>query len=93
MERRIIKKMCCPFDHNDLDLQVFKEQNEIVEEGLFRCNKCHRYYPIVAGIPIMTPDEFRERGFELPFLQKWKDFLPEELVKQLEESKTYKISS
>ena len=79
MEKRIINKMCCPFDHSDLRLTIFREENEIVQEGLFTCPKCARYYPIITGIPIMSPDEFREPDFERPFLEKWKDHLPKDL--------------
>ena len=35
------------------------------------CPKCKRYYPVIYGIPIMTPDEFREKALEEPLLKKW----------------------
>lgn len=76
MEKRIINKMCCPFDHSELNLKIFKEENDIVIEGLFTCVKCNRYYPIITGIPIMSPDEYREPEFERAFLEKWHNELP-----------------
>ncbi|MEX2404963.1 MAG: hypothetical protein WD625_12565, partial [Balneolales bacterium] len=42
-----------------------------IHEALMTCPKCKRYYPVIYGIPIMTPDEFRERALEEPLLKKW----------------------
>ncbi|HLT07495.1 MAG TPA: Trm112 family protein [Cyclobacteriaceae bacterium] len=72
MKLSLINKLCCPQDKNDLSLQVFaKKQDETIQEGLLTCSHCGRYYPIVYGIPIMTPDEYRERALEQPLLKKW----------------------
>ncbi len=81
MQHKILEKLCCPFDHADLELTVFNSAEETVTDGLLTCSNCRRYYPIISGIPIMTPDEFREEKFELPFLAKWKNELPKELEK------------
>lgn len=59
-------------DKADLNLQVFlKDENGEIIEGLFTCPDCQRYYPIVYGLPIMTPDEYREKSLEAPILEKW----------------------
>ncbi|WP_018676365.1 Trm112 family protein [Riemerella columbina] len=87
MEKRIIDKMCCPFDKNDLHLTIFREEKDVVVEGIMLCTKCARYYPIISGIPIMSPDEFRELGYERPFLEKWQDHLP----KQLSQNEVFRI--
>jgi len=72
MRNSLLNKLCCPQDKHDLDLQVFvKREDGAVQEGLFTCSHCGRYYPIVYGIPIMTPDEYRERALEEPLLKKW----------------------
>lgn len=73
----IKEKLCCPFDKADLDLQIItleEESNEVME-GVLSCRTCSRIYPIVSGIPIMVPDEFREERFERPLLDKWKQQL------------------
>lgn len=72
----ITHKLCCPFDKSDLMLTTFTrdDQNNIVE-GVLRCKDCTRIYPIISGVPIMTPDEFREESLEKPFLQKWEKTL------------------
>lgn len=65
MKRRTIEKLCCPFDKNDLTLQVMEQDVEgSVLKGILHCEKCNRSYPIVHGVPIMTPDEYREQGIE-----------------------------
>ena len=72
MQRKLLEKLCCPFDKNDLEVSVFHEddQNEIYE-GLLTCTKCRRYFPIIYGIPIMTPDEYRQKSLEAPVMEKW----------------------
>jgi len=72
----ILHKLCCPFDKSDLDLDpiMSDEENNIIE-GILTCKSCRRVYPIISGIPIMTPDEFREESLEKTILQKWQQFL------------------
>ncbi len=72
MKISLFEKLCCPQDNQDLELTVFtkNEEGEIIE-GLMTCSGCHRYYPIIYGIPIMTPDEYREKALEAPMLKKW----------------------
>lgn len=66
------KKLCCPIDKNDLDMKIFvqHEDGEIIE-ALLTCPKCSRYYPVIYGIPIMTPDEYRDKAIESSTLKKW----------------------
>ena len=50
-----------------------------VEEGLLRCPKCSRWYPIgnsVETIPELMPDDLREEEKELTWLRKWIDLVP-----------------
>lgn len=56
----------------DLDIKIFSrhEEGEIIE-ALMTCPECKRYFPVIYGIPIMTPDEFREKALEEPSLKKW----------------------
>lgn len=72
MTDSLLKKLCCPQDKQDLTLKIFnKGEDGSVLEGLLTCPQCGRYYPIVYGIPIMTPDEYREKALEEPILKKW----------------------
>ncbi len=86
MTLETIKKMCCPFDKQDLALQIITtDTSNNVIEGVLTCSHCQRYYPIIHGIPIMSPDEYREKQFELPLIEKWK---PELLENQ---NKSFKL--
>lgn len=72
MKLEFFKKLCCPIDKNELSLKVYVQDKEgAVIEGVMKCTACQRYYPIVYGVPIMTPDEYREKALEAPMLQKW----------------------
>ncbi|CAN5648751.1 hypothetical protein BH11BAC3_BH11BAC3_47460 [soil metagenome] len=76
MTPETIKKLCCSFDKSDLELTIIHQTIEgNVEEGYFTCNTCKRIYPIVKGIPIMSPDEYREIALEQPLLDKWQQHL------------------
>ena len=50
-------------------------------EGVIQCQKCGRWYPIIEGIPRMLPDKMRNKE-DLKFLEKYRDKLPDEIVKQ-----------
>ncbi|MBT7346597.1 hypothetical protein HN807_05890 [Candidatus Bathyarchaeota archaeon] len=53
-----------------------------VEEGLIRCPKCDRWYPIgsaVETIPELMPDDLREEERDMEFLKKWESKLPDEV--------------
>ena len=72
MRQKTIEKLCCPFDKNDLQLQVFsKDIEHNVLEGMLTCVSCRRKYPIVYGVPIMAPDEYRQPVLEQPIIKRW----------------------
>lgn len=76
MRLKTIEKLCCPFDKNDVQLTtITKDIGENILEGFLTCEKCKRIYPIVKGIPIMNPDEYREPELEKPLLEQWKKHL------------------
>lgn len=71
MKIETIQKLCCPFDKAELELTTITQdiKRDILEGYLF-CNDCKRIYPIVSGIPIMSPDEYREFKLEKPLLDR-----------------------
>ncbi len=72
--------LACPMcRYEDLKLIVLEEKDEI-ESGVIHCSNCSRYYPIIDTIPVMLPDELRNRKEDTSFLEKWRDSLPEEIV-------------
>ena len=85
----MIDILACPVDkHYPLELfelDVLAQDNQIdeaiINEGLLFCNECFRYYPIIDEIPIMLPDELRERQTDISFLQKWKNKIPDKVIR------------
>lgn len=72
MRIETIDKLCCPFDKSDLQLKkITTDLKKRIVEGLLVCKHCQRVYPIVKGIPIMSPDEYREFKLEQPLLDRW----------------------
>lgn len=56
-----------------------------VKEALLYCPNCGRWYPIgnqVEGIPEMLPDELREKHVDLKFFEKWKEKIPQNILKE-----------
>ncbi len=55
-------------------------EREIVT-GVLVCPSCGRWFPIIDEIPHMLPDELRNKDEDIKFLKKYKDKLPEEVLK------------
>lgn len=58
------------------------DNDVVIEDGMLFCNSCLRYYPIVEEIPIILPDELRDKNNDLDILRKWCNSLPEKVVKR-----------
>lgn len=71
MRTGTIKKLCCPLDKSELKLTTITEYKGNIIEGFLTCNKCMRIYPIIYGIPVMTPDEYRDFKLEKPILDRY----------------------
>ena len=54
--------------------------NVIVKEGVIFCSRCSRFFPIIDEIPIMLPDELREREKDLQFLLEWETKIPSKIL-------------
>ena len=77
--------LACPIDkHYPLELfeiNIKREDNNdtddiTISEGILFCNKCYRFYPIIDEIPVLLPDELREKRKDIDFLQKWQNRIP-----------------
>ena len=71
MKLQFLEKLACPFDKHDLAIKIFKQDENEIMDGILTCDRCQRYYPIIQGIPIMSPDEYRELTLEQPVLERW----------------------
>lgn len=54
-----------------------------ITDGLLICQRCGRWYAIIDEIPIMLPDNFRDRKREREFVERWGDKIPPEILKTL----------
>ena len=61
---------------------VYIDNDVVIEDGMLFCNSCLRFYPIVEEIPIILPDELRDKNNDLDILRKWSNSLPEKVVKR-----------
>jgi uncharacterized protein len=75
MKISFLEKLVCPFDKQDLLVKIIKQDTDHINEGILTCSSCKRYYPIVYGIPIMSPDEYRQIELEMPILERWGETL------------------
>ena len=73
--------LACPMDkHFPLEVFEVSSKDDIVTEGAIFCSKCSRFYSIIDEIPIMLPDELRDKNQDMDFLKKNKESLPEKIV-------------
>ena len=81
MNKTMMDILACPIDKNHpLELFEINEKNNIISEGALFCPKCSRFYPIIEEIPIMLPDELRDKKQETEFLKNYKNKLPEKII-------------
>jgi uncharacterized protein YbaR (Trm112 family) len=81
MQRKLLDILACPIDkHYPLELLEFNTKEELVVDGVLLCSECGRYYPIIDEIPVMLPDDLRNRKEDTAFLERWKVKIPERVV-------------
>ena len=89
MKKSMLDILACPIDKHyplelfelDARLEGGSVNDTVISEGILFCGKCFRFYPIVDEIPVMLPDELRELQSEIEFLQKWKNKIPDKVIK------------
>ncbi|MDX1596647.1 MAG: Trm112 family protein [Nitrosopumilaceae archaeon] len=81
MNKTMIDILACPIDkHHPLELFELKQKDDIISEGALYCTECSRFYPIIEEIPIMLPDDLRDKKQDIEFLKNNKDKLPEKIT-------------
>jgi uncharacterized protein len=82
LKRKLLDILACPIDkHYPLELFEIKSEGDLIVDGALYCSECSRFYPITDEIPVMLPDDLRNRNEDLEFLSKYKDKLPEKISK------------
>lgn len=90
MRRRLLDILACPIDkHYPLQLIELESKDDKIVQGVLLCDQCRRFYPIIDEIPVMLPDELRNKREDLDFLGRWREKLPKQVV---EESLPYGLS-
>jgi uncharacterized protein len=89
MKKSMLDLLACPIDkHYPLELFEInvKEDNNnedaIISDGILFCNKCYRFYPIIDEIPVLLPDELREKQKDIDFLQEWHNKIPSKVINE-----------
>jgi len=73
MKRKLLEILACPID---------KYHPLKITEGALYCQQCSRFFPILDEIPIMLPDELRDKKQDIEFLKRNIKELPEKIVTQ-----------
>ena len=80
--------LACPIDkHYPLELiQIDASEDTnvkelVIKEGVLFCSECSRFYPIIEEIPVMLPDDLRDKEKDIQFLQKKKKKIPDKITK------------
>lgn len=82
MNKKMMDMLVCPIDKQfPLELYDVNSKQETVLEGALYCPKCSRFYPIIEEIPIMLPDELRDKKQDIGFLEQNKENLPQKIIK------------
>jgi uncharacterized protein len=88
MRRSLLDILACPIDkYYPLELFEIDTNNDttinetVINEGVLFCSQCSRYYPIIEEIPVMLPDELRDKEKDIKFLQKWQERIPRKITK------------
>lgn len=82
MNKKMIEILACPIDkHFPLEVYETKSEDQVISEGAIYCSKCSRFYPIIEEIPIMLPDELRDKNQDVEFLKRNQTVLPEKITK------------
>ena len=59
MKRELLDILACPVCKGNLELEIKREVEGEIIEGILRCPKCSVDYPIEDGIPNLLPPEIR----------------------------------
>jgi uncharacterized protein YbaR (Trm112 family) len=80
--------LACPIDKyyplELIEIDTVKDKTikeNVIKEGVLFCSQCSRFYPIIEEIPVMLPDELRDKEKDIQFLQKWHEKIPSKIIK------------
>ncbi|MXX21123.1 MAG: Trm112 family protein [Cenarchaeum sp. SB0665_bin_23] len=78
MNRKLLDILACPIDrYYPLELHG-DDGSDSVQTAILYCTKCTRFYVIDDGIPVLLPDDLRDRDAEMKIIHKI-DNLPDKI--------------
>ena len=81
MNRKMLDILACPMcKHHPLESFELELNGDVIVSGVLFCTSCSRFYPIIEEIPIMLPDELRDKKQDIEFLKNNKDSLPDKIT-------------
>ena len=81
MNRQFLAILACPMDkHHPLELYGDGGADPI-SEGVLYCVQCSRFFIISEGIPVLLPDDLRDRAAELDHLRRLHD-IPDKVARE-----------
>ena len=85
----MLELLACPIDKHyplelfEINIKEDKDNEDaIITDGILFCNKCYRFYPIIDEIPVLLPDELREKQKDIDFLHKWHNKIPSKVINE-----------
>lgn len=82
MRESMMDILACPNDKRyPLELFSISRDGDDILEGVLSCPACLRFYVIAEGIPIMLPDDLRDRAQETAFLKRHAGKIPQKITK------------
>jgi uncharacterized protein len=89
MKKSMLELLACPIDKHyplelfEINIKEDKDNEDaIITDGILFCNKCYRFYPIIDEIPVLLPDELREKQKDIDFLRKWHNKIPSKVINE-----------
>jgi uncharacterized protein len=89
MKKSMLELLACPIDKHyplelfEINIKEDKDNEDaIITDGILFCNKCYRFYPIIDEIPVLLPDELREKQKDIDFLHKWHNKIPFKVINE-----------
>ena len=68
MKRSLLDILACPIDKHH-PLELYGDQKDPIQQAVLYCVKCGRFYAIYEGIPVLLPDELRNKDQEIAILR------------------------
>ncbi len=54
----------------------------MIQDAILSCPACHRWFPVINGIPVLVPDGLRNEREELALLRKYEAAVPQAILRE-----------